>query len=97
MYYILKPHGSLNELLVPSLITEAKAKIKYIIEGEIIIKGAIIKEETLPAREMLTPFKGNKEHSNKECKLNKLISVNIFIIKDKIISIAKFFANAIFY
>jgi hypothetical protein len=96
-YYILRPYKSLNELLIPILITEAKAEIEYIIEGEIIIEGAIIREKTLPAKETLTPLKVNKKHSNKECKLNKLISVNIFVIEDKTISNIKFFADAIFY
>jgi hypothetical protein len=71
--------------------------MEYIIKGEIIIKAIIIKEKTLPVKEMLTLLESNKEYSNKEYKLNKLVSVNIFAIKDKIISDIKFFADAISY
>jgi hypothetical protein len=91
------PYKSLNELLIPSLMTEAKAEIEYIIKGKIIIKGIIIKEETLLAKEILTPLRDNREYNNKEYKLNKLISINIFIIKDKIRSNIKFFIDIISY
>jgi hypothetical protein len=46
---------------------------------------------------MPTPFKGNKEYSNKEYRLNKLVSVNIFVIKDKTINNVKFYINTISY
>ena len=48
-----------------------------------------------PAREMLTPLSGNREHSDKECRLNKLISVNMFVIEDKIISNTKFYIDTV--
>ena len=78
-------------------MTKAEAETEYIIKGEIIIKGTIIREETLLAGETLTPLRGNREHSNKEYRLNELLSINIFIIKDKIISNTKFFADIISY
>jgi hypothetical protein len=97
MYYILGPYESLNKLPVPELITETKAETKYIIEGEIIIEAIIIREETLPARETLTPLRSNREYSNKEYILNKLTSINMFIIEDELISNAKLFADAVSY
>jgi len=39
----------------------------------------------------------NREHYNKERKLNKLASVNMFVIKDKTISDAKILVDAISY
>jgi hypothetical protein len=96
-YYIPGPHGSLNELPVPVLMTEAEAEMEYIIEGEIIMEGAMIREETLPARETLTPLRVNGEHSDKECRLDKLISVDMFIMEDETISDAEFFADAVSY
>jgi hypothetical protein len=78
-------------------MTEAKAEIEYIIKGEIIIEAAIIREETLLAREILTPLRSNREYSDKEYRLNKLVSSNIFIIEDKIISNIEIFADTISY
>jgi hypothetical protein len=97
MYYIPGPHGSLNELLIPRLITKAEAETEYIIEGDIIIEAAIIREENFPAREALTPLRSNKEHSDKEYRLNELASINMFIINNKIISNTKVFADTISY
>ena len=64
-------------------------------EGEITMEATIIREETLPARETLTPLGGNREHSDKEYRLNELVSVNIFITEDKTISNAEFVADAV--
>jgi len=49
-------------------------KYRFYYVEEIIIK------ETLPVKETLISFKGNKEYSDKEYKLNKLISVNKSVI-----------------
>jgi hypothetical protein len=96
-YYILGPHRSLNKLPAPGLITKAEAETEYIIEGEIIIEVAIIREENFPAREAPTPLESNGEYSNKECRLDELVSINMFVIDDETISNAKVFANAISY
>jgi hypothetical protein len=94
-YYIPGPHGSLNELPVPGLMTEAEAETEYVMEGEIIMEGAMIREETLPARETPTPLGVNGEHSDKECRLDELISVDMFVTEDETISDAEFFADAV--
>jgi hypothetical protein len=59
------------------------------------MEAAMIREETLPARETPTPLRGNKEHSDKECRLNELVSVDMFVTEDKTISNAEFFADAV--
>ena len=64
-------------------------------EGEIIMEATTIREETLLAREMPTPLMGDKEHSDKECRLDKLVSVNISATEDETISNAEFFADAV--
>jgi len=46
---------------------------------------------------MPTPLVGNKEHSDKECKLNELVSVDMFVAEDEIISDAEFYADAVSY
>jgi hypothetical protein len=96
-YYILGPYGSLNEFPVPGLVTEAKAETEYVIEGEIIMEVIIIREETLPAGKTLTPLGNNKEYSDKECRLNELVSVNMFVIEDGIISDVKIFTDVVSY
>jgi hypothetical protein len=96
-YYILGPHGNLNELPVPRPITDAEAEIEFAIEGEIAIGAAMIREETLMAEEAPTALRGDKGHGDKECELGELASVNVSAIGDETISDAEFFADAISY
>jgi hypothetical protein len=70
--------------------------MEFIIEGEVII-GAIIREETLLAKEVPTALRGNKGFSNKEYKLNKLVSIITSIIGDKTVSNTEIFADTISY
>jgi hypothetical protein len=95
-YYIPGPHGSLNELPVPGLMTEAEAEAEteYAMEGEITMEAAMIREETLPAGETPTPLGGGEEHSDKECRLDELASVDMSATEDETISDAEFFADA---
>jgi hypothetical protein len=72
IYYIPGPHGNLNELSIPGPIAEAEAEMEYAIEGEIELGGSMIREETLLARKMPTPLRGNEGHSDKECWLDEL-------------------------
>jgi hypothetical protein len=72
----------LNKLPVPGPIAKAEAEIKFEIEGEIIIKGTIIRD---------------KGYSNKEYRFSKLAGINMSAIGDKIISNTEIFANTISY
>jgi hypothetical protein len=54
-----------------------------------------MREEILPARETPTPLRGDEEYIDNEYRLNKLISVDISTIKNKIISNIKFFVDAV--
>lgn len=94
-YYILRPHGNLNELPIPGPIAEAKAETEYTIEREIVIEATIIREETLLAKETLIPLRGNEGHSDKERRLDELVSVNISTTGDKTMSNAEFFADTV--
>ncbi|KAH8163698.1 hypothetical protein CIB48_g4563 [Xylaria polymorpha] len=96
-YYILGPHGNLNELPIPGPIAEAKAETEYAIEGEIAMEAAMIREETLPAEETPTPLGvgGDEGHSDKECRLDELASVDMSAARDETMSDAEFFADAV--
>jgi hypothetical protein len=87
----------LNELLIPRPITDAEAKIEFIMEGEIIIGAAVIREETLMAKEAPTALRGDEGHGDKECELGELASVNASATGDETISDAEFFADAVSY
>ncbi|CZR66317.1 uncharacterized protein PAC_16218 [Phialocephala subalpina] len=94
-YYILGPHGNLNELPIPGPIVEAEAETEYVIEGEIAIEAAMIREETLPAGETPTPLGGDEVYSDKECRLDESVSVDMSATGDEIMSNAEFFADAV--
>ncbi len=70
---------------------------EFIIKGENIIGAAIIKEETLIAKEAPTALRGNKEHGDKEYELGKLASINTSTAGDKTISNTEFFADTVSY
>jgi hypothetical protein len=70
-------------------MAEAWAETEYIIKGEIII------EETLLAKETPTPLRGNKGYSDKEYRLGKLVSVNRSAAGDRTISNSEFFVDAV--
>jgi hypothetical protein len=93
-YYILGPHGILNELPIPGLIAEVEAEMEYAIEGEIGIE-AVAREETLPAAETPTRLGDDEGHSDKECRLDELASVDMSATGDDTISDAEFFADAV--
>jgi hypothetical protein len=71
--------------------------VTYVIKGEIAMEATIIREETLPAGETPTPLGGNGKHSNKECRLVELASVDMFVTEDETISDAEFYADAVSY
>jgi hypothetical protein len=96
-YYILGLYRNLNKLPVPRPITDAEAEIEFAMEREILIGGAVIKEETLIAEEASTALRGNKGHGDKECELSELASVNTSVTGDKTISNTEFFADAVSY
>lgn len=81
----------MNKLPIPRLIIKVKAEIEFIIKREIIIRTIIIREETLITKEVLIILEGNKGYNNKEYKLSKLVSINISIIRNEIISNIEFF------
>lgn len=70
---------------------EAEAETEYVMEREM----TMIREETLPAGETPTPLGGNGEHSDKECRLDALASVDISVTEDETISKAELFADAV--
>jgi hypothetical protein len=70
--------------------------VTYVIKGEITMEAIIIREETLPAGETPTPLGGGEERSDKECRLDKLASVNMSATEDKTISDAECFTDAVF-
>jgi hypothetical protein len=94
-YYIPGPHGNLNELPIPGPIAEAEAETEYAMEGEIATGAAMIREETLPAGETPTPLGGDEGHSDKECRLDELASVDMSATGDETMSDAEFFADAV--
>jgi hypothetical protein len=96
-YYILGLHKNLNELPVSRPIINAEAEIEFVIKGEIAIRAAVIREETLIAEEAPTALRGDKGHGNKECELGELASVNASATRDETISDAEFFADAVSY
>jgi hypothetical protein len=96
-YYILGPYRNLNELPVPRPITDAEAEMEFIIEGEIIIGAAMIREATLMAEEAPTALRGNEGYGDKECEFGKLVSVDASATGDKTISDAEFFADTVSY
>ena len=54
------PYSNLYKLPIPGLIAKTEAKTEYTIEA------TLIREETLLAKEVLAPARGNKRYSNKE-------------------------------
>jgi hypothetical protein len=96
-YYIPGPHGNLNELPVPRPITNAEAEVEFAIEVEIAMGAAVIREETLIAKEAPTVLRGDEGHGNKEFELGELASVDTSATGDKTISDTEFFADAVSY
>jgi hypothetical protein len=88
-YYIPGPHGNLNELPIPGPMAEAEAQTEYAMEGEIAM------EETLPAEETPTTLGGDEGHSDKECRLGELASVDVSATGDETMSDGEFFADAV--
>jgi len=80
-YYIPGPHGNLKELPIPGPIAEAEAE--FAMEREISMEAAMIREETLPAEETLSPLGGDEGRSDKKCRLDELASVDISASRDK--------------
>jgi hypothetical protein len=89
IYYIPRPYRNINKLPIPGPMAKAETETEYAIEA------AIIREETLSAKETPTPLRGNKGRSDKEHRFDKFISVNMSAIRDKTISEAEFFIDAV--
>ena len=85
----------MNKFPVFGPIAEAKAKTEFVMEGEIIIGAAVIREETLMAEEAPTALRGDEGHGNKECELGELVSVDASATRDEMISDVEFFVDAV--
>lgn len=90
-YYIPRPHENLNELPAHGSIAEAEA------ETEFAMGAAVIREETLLAKEAPTALRGDEGHGDEECDLRELASVDASATGDETISDAEFFADAVSY
>jgi hypothetical protein len=66
-------------------------------EGEIAMEALMIREETLPVEETPTPLGGDEGHSDKECRLDELASVDISATGDETMCDAEFFVDAVSY
>lgn len=88
-YYIPRPHENLNELPAPGSIAEAEAGTEF------TMGAAVAREETLPAEEMPSRLGDDEGHSDKECRLDELASVDMSATGDDTISDAEFFADAV--
>ena len=89
-YYLPRPYENLNELLAPRSVAKAE------VGTEFTMGAAVAREETLPAEETSTCLGDDEGHSDKECKLDELASVeSISAIGDDIISDAELFADAV--
>jgi hypothetical protein len=73
---------------------EAKAKMEFVMQGEIAIRAVVIGEETLFVKEVPTTTKG-ESHYNKECELNNRANANRSAIRDKTRSDAQTFEDDI--
>ena len=88
-YYIPGPHGNLHEFPIPGLMAETEAETEYAMEA------ALMREETLPAEEVLAPPGGDERYGDKECELDDLASIDKSPTRDEMMSDAEFFADGI--
>ncbi|KAH6667433.1 hypothetical protein B0J14DRAFT_602237 [Halenospora varia] len=81
--------GGANHKLYTKAEAEAEAETEY------VMAVAMIREETSPAEETRTRLGGDEGHSDKECRLDELASVDMATTGDEIMSDAEFFVDAV--